>query len=79
VLTPQRTAVPLPAQLAAPVHGQPLPPAVRQRMETVFHTSFADVRVHVSPQVASIGAHAYTRGANIHFAPGRYDPGTPQG
>jgi hypothetical protein len=59
--------------------GQPLAPAVRQRMERLFATSFADVRVHVGRAAATLGALAFTRGANIHFAPGRYDPATPQG
>ena len=59
--------------------GSPLPPAVRQKMESFFGTSFADVRVHVGPQAAAIGALAFTRGSHIHFAPGQYDPHLPRG
>jgi hypothetical protein len=59
--------------------GQPLPQAVRQRMELLFGSGFADVRVHTSPQIAVMGAEAFTRGTHIHFAPGRYDPASPQG
>ena len=59
--------------------GQPLPPAVRQKMEAVFGQSFADVRVHVGAEAQAIGAIAYTRGSHIHFAPGHYDPASPQG
>ena len=38
-----------------------------------------DVRVHVGPQAAAIGAVAFTRGANVYFAPGQYDPSTSRG
>lgn len=59
--------------------GQPLPGAVRQKMESFFGTSFADVRVHVGPQASSIGALAFTQGSNLYFAQGQYNPNTPQG
>jgi len=59
--------------------GQPLPPAVLQKMESFFKTSFADVRVHVGAQAPSIGAVAFTQGSNIYFAPGEYNPTTSQG
>ena len=60
--------------LASHGPGQPLPPAVRQKMESFFRTSFTDVRVHVAPSVPAMGAMAFTNGSNIHFAPGHYDP-----
>jgi hypothetical protein len=59
--------------------GQPLPAQVRQKMESFFKTSFADVRVHVGTEAPSLGAIAFTQGQNIHFAPGQYNPSTPQG
>lgn len=59
--------------------GQPLPAAVQRKMESAFGTSFAAVRVHVGPHVASIGAHAFTKGTDIHFAPGQYDPTSARG
>jgi len=59
--------------------GQPLPGEVCQRMEALFGAKFNDVRVHVGPQAASIGAVAFTRGSNVYFAPGQYDPSTPRG
>jgi hypothetical protein len=59
--------------------GQPLPKPVLQKMESFFKTSFADVRVHVGPQASSIGALAFAHGSNLYFAPGQYNPGTPQG
>jgi hypothetical protein len=71
------TAMRLPDAMASAANrsiGQPLQPAVRQMMESLFRTSFADVRVHVGPHVSAIGATSYTQGSNIHFAPGQYDP-----
>jgi hypothetical protein len=51
-----------------------LPPTVQQKMEAFFNTSFADVRVHVGPEAAAIGALAFTSGPNLYFAPGQYNP-----
>lgn len=59
--------------------GQPLPEPVRQRMESHFGASFADVRVHMGHQAALLGARAVTQGSTLYFAPGQYQPGTPQG
>ena len=59
--------------------GQPLPDPVRQKMESFFGASFADVRVHVGSQASSIGALAFTHGSNLYFAPGQYNPTTVQG
>ncbi len=59
--------------------GEPLPAPLRRQMESFFAASFADVRVHQGPQAAAIGALAYTQGANLFFARGQYDPGTPRG
>ncbi|MEA2463428.1 MAG: hypothetical protein QOJ98_1175 [Acidobacteriota bacterium] len=76
---PNATPLP-PAMTAFPSHGgQPLPHDVRQRMESLFSAGFADVRVHVGPHVSSLGANAFTHGTHVHFAPGQYAPGTPQG
>jgi hypothetical protein len=61
------------------IGGQPLPPNVRQKMDSFFGAKFADVRVHVGPQAAAIGALAFTQGSHIHFAPGQYNPASPQG
>lgn len=59
--------------------GSPLPEETRQRMESGFGTDFADVRTHVGSEAPSIGALAYTRGSNIHFAPGQYNPSSSGG
>jgi Domain of unknown function (DUF4157) len=59
--------------------GQKLPEAVQQKMEAFFSTSFADVRIHVGPAAASIGALAFTHGTDLYFAPGQYNPQTTEG
>jgi hypothetical protein len=71
----------LPAALAnfKTASGQRLPQTVQRKMESLFGTSFDDVRVHVGSQAKSIGALAFTHGSDIHFAPGQYNPMTSQG
>jgi hypothetical protein len=55
--------------------AEPLPDGVRRPLEAAFGSSFADVRVdRASSGAAALGAEAVTRGSEIHFAPGRYDP-----
>jgi hypothetical protein len=69
-----------PADVApAPDAGAPLPPAVRVQMERQLGADFSLVRVHEGPQGSAVGSVAYTRGTDIHFAPGAYTPGTAQG
>jgi hypothetical protein len=59
--------------------GSALPEPLQNKMAAAFGQSFADVRVHQSPEAAAVGAQAFTRGAQLHFAPGKYAPGTPEG
>ncbi|WP_237245075.1 MULTISPECIES: DUF4157 domain-containing protein [Sorangium] len=59
--------------------GQPLPPSVQLRMERYFGADFSDVRVHVGPEAASIGALAFTLGSDLYFAPEHYQPHTRYG
>jgi ribosomal protein S18 acetylase RimI-like enzyme len=59
--------------------GWPLPREVREKMEKAIGGNFSDVRIHVGPEAASIGAIAFTWGSDIHFAPGQYNPHTPHG
>jgi hypothetical protein len=78
---PRADVVQLPPHvLRAPATaGRRLEPEVRQMMESIFGASFSDVRVHVGPHVAALGAVAYTQGSDVHFAPGQYDPHTAHG
>lgn len=59
---------------AASGGGQPLPPPVRGKMERSFGHSFEDVRIHSGAEAEQVGALAYTRGDDVHFQPGLYDP-----
>lgn len=59
--------------------GAPLLPDVRARMEAALGGKFAGVRVHISAYADAIGARAFTRGTDVFFAPGAYDPTSPQG
>ncbi|MDP5280613.1 GNAT family N-acetyltransferase [Sphingomonas sp. DG1-23] len=54
--------------------GVALPGALLAKMEGAFGADFSQVRVHVGPQAARIGAIAFTTGNDIYFAPGRYQP-----
>lgn len=59
--------------------GAPMAAPVRVEMERAFEHDFSDVRIHEGPQAAAVGAVAYTQGADLHFQPGRYDPGSAAG
>jgi hypothetical protein len=80
-MVPTGRAVPLPAGVVnlGRMPGQPLPPAVRQKMEAVFRANFSDVRVHVGAEAMALGAQAFTHGSDVYFAPGQYEPGTARG
>ncbi|MGE0546108.1 MAG: DUF4157 domain-containing protein [Kofleriaceae bacterium] len=59
--------------------GVELPDAVRTTMEASFGVELSAVRVHEDELATELGAQAYTQGTDIHFAPGFYDPSSPQG
>jgi|GEM_PF-6792629 len=59
--------------------AMPLPPDVRAKMERAFGADFSNVRISEGPEPQAMGARAFTRGTEIHFAPGQYDPHSPQG
>jgi hypothetical protein len=59
--------------------GAPLPDETRGRMEASFGADFSAVRVHVDERAAAVGARAYARGTDLHFAPGAYDPHSREG
>ena len=62
-----------------PSHGNGLPAPVQAKMEHAFGADFSAVRVHQGPEAAAMGALAYTRGTDLHFAPGQYDPNSQHG
>lgn len=59
--------------------GRALPESVQKKMESFFGADFSDVRVHVGPEAAAIGALAFTHGSDIYFSHGQYDPQSPHG
>jgi hypothetical protein len=60
--------------------GSSLPGDVRAQMESTIGADFSSVKVHTDPaSTAQLGAHAYTTGEHIVFAPGQYDTSSPSG
>jgi hypothetical protein len=59
--------------------GEALPDDVRASMEASFGADFGAVRVHQDDQASAVGARAFARGTDLHFAPGTYDPGSAGG
>ena len=63
--------------------GSPLPDGSRRYFESRFSADFGAVRVHHDDPAAhaarSLGALAFTRGSDIWFSPGAYDPVTDTG
>jgi hypothetical protein len=69
----------------SPAHGgaQALDAGVRSRMESAFGENFGDVRVHTGERAGEVagelGALAFTRGRDIYFKEGEYNPSTREG
>jgi Domain of unknown function (DUF4157) len=60
--------------------GSSLPGDVRADMESTIGADFSSVKVHTDPaSTAQLGAHAYTTGEHIVFAPGQYDTSSASG
>lgn len=71
------------AELHAGGGAQALDAGTRSQMETAFGESFGDVRVHTGKPAGEaaeeLGARAYTRGRDIYFNEGEYNPSTLEG
>jgi len=63
--------------------GHPLPPALRQYMESRFGRDFSRVRIHTDQEAAQVSegiqAHAFTLGHHIAFNQGAFDPDSTHG
>lgn len=63
--------------------GEPLPVAVQRHLEAGLNADLSRVRVHHDAEAdglaRSVGAKAFTTGADIYFRRGLYDPTTPEG
>ncbi|HEY0333659.1 MAG TPA: DUF4157 domain-containing protein, partial [Stenotrophomonas sp.] len=79
----RRVAPPLSLVRAMDSPGHPLEPALREEMETQVGTSLAHVRVHHDSAAArsadALDAQAYSYGAHVAFAEGRYAPRETEG
>jgi hypothetical protein len=64
---------------ASPAGGNTLPEQLRQKMERSLGHDLSAVRFHEDAQVPQLGAAAYTRGTDVHFAPGMYQPHSLEG
>jgi hypothetical protein len=71
------------AESHAHAGAQTLDPGVRSRMESAFNESFGDVRVHAGKRAGDaageLDARAFTRGRDIYFREGEYNPSTREG
>ena len=76
----EKTYVP---NTAAESHAQPLDAGVQSQMESAFGESFGDVRVHAGKHAGDaageLDARAFTRGRDIYFREGEYNPSTREG
>ncbi|MGH9949667.1 MAG: DUF4157 domain-containing protein [Pyrinomonadaceae bacterium] len=51
-----------------------LPLPFQHQMETSFGKDLSDVRIHVGHEATLMNAQAFTRGNDVYFAPGKYNP-----
>jgi hypothetical protein len=54
--------------------GSPLPDPVQTQMEAAFSQDFSSVRVREDSAAKDLGARAFTRGEQVVFSPGQYQP-----
>lgn len=59
--------------------SQKLPESLRHEMQTSLGADLSQVRVHISHGPTMVGAQAFTKGSDIYFAPGTYEPHSPEG
>lgn len=60
--------------------GTAMPGDLRSTMEAGFGADFGSVKLHVnSPVAPKLGALAFARGTDVHFAPGQFDPSSAGG
>lgn len=59
--------------------GSPLPAATRQKMEEALGADLSQVRIHQDGLAEQMGAVAFARGTNVHFARGAFDPSSERG
>lgn len=69
-----------PVSLQRKANRTGMPDEVKTRMESTFNRDFSDVSIRAnSPVAPQVGALAFTRGKEVHFAPGQFKPDTAGG
>ena len=76
---PRREQVDAPSSNGGVGSGGSLPDPVRSKMERAFNADFSGVTVRESSEASNLGAYAFTRGTELFFAPGQYDPVSQRG
>ena len=56
-----------------------MPATLKHQLESKLGTDLSGVRVHVSHLPTLAGADSFTKGSDIHFAPGKYNPYSEEG
>jgi hypothetical protein len=70
----RRIGAPIEAEVPAGAGaGEPLPDELRAAAEAGFGHDFSAVRVHEDGAAEQVGAEAFARGDDLHFAAGRFD------
>jgi hypothetical protein len=59
--------------------GQSLQQPLAKKIEAALGADFSAVRVHIGPEPGRVGALAFAMGTDMYFAPGQYQPDSPQG
>jgi hypothetical protein len=75
---PEKVLMPL-SKSSSENNSKPLPPSMRHEFETKFGQDFSEVRIHQNHQATLLGAEVFTKGNDICFAPGKYQPFTETG
>ncbi len=64
----------------APSGNNKIPEEVQSKMENVFQADFSEVNIQQNSEEAkNMGAYAFTKGNEIHFAAGQYNPESEEG
>jgi hypothetical protein len=56
-----------------------LPTPLRHEFEAGLGTNLSEVRIHQNHAATLMQAEAFSRGSDIYFSPGAYQPHTPEG
>ena len=69
----------VPDDLSRQSESQPLPASLQHQFEASFGQDLSEVRVHQGHAAVLLQAESFSRGDNLFFAPGLYQPHTGPG